>query len=212
MEGLFTIIMLMLLFAASNWLKRRAEPEEPERWPDEAEPGDQPPSHRRTTAPREPAARPVRSSWEEELRRLLEGEPPRRLEPKPPPAPPPIPPAVITPSRPISTPPSPPRVTGVTPQGRVQTIGQTALLLGRTRELQRRATDELRRAHAQIGGRPLVSPLERSQDRSEEIRRAHAWFQSPQAARQAVIASVILGPPRASSPSDDLPGLTSRGQ
>jgi hypothetical protein len=210
MEGLFTIIMLMLLFAASNWLKRRAEPEEPERWPDEMEPGDQPPAHRRTTAPGEPTARPARSSWEEELRRLLEGEPPRRLEPKPPPpAPPPIPPAVITPSRPV---PTPPRVTAVTPHGRVQTIGQTALLLGRTRELQRRATDELRRAHAQIGGRPLVSSLERRHDQSEEIRRARAWFNSPQAARQAVIASVILGPPRALTPSDDLPGLTSGGQ
>jgi hypothetical protein len=210
MEGLFTIIMLMLLFAASNWLKRRAEPEESEQWPDEIEPGDQPPDHRRTAAPGEPGARPVRSSWEEELRRLLEGES-RRPEPKPtPPAPPPIRPAVVTPSRPVPAPPSLPPVTAGTPHGKVQTIGQTALLLGRTRELQRRATDELRRAKAQIGGRPIVSPQERRHDQSEEIRQARGWFRNPQAARQAVIASVILGPPRALTSSDDLPGLTSR--
>jgi hypothetical protein len=209
MEALFIILMLMLLSAVSNWLKRRGQPEEAELWPDETEPGDLAPGQRRSAAPGEPTARPARSSWEEELRRLLEGETPRRPEPKPAPAPTAVPPVVITASRPVSAPPPP--VTVSTRPAVQQTIGQTALLLGRTRELQRQAASELRRARSEVGGRPLLSGDERRRDHSEEIRQARAWFRSPQAARQAVIASVILGPPRAIVATDNAPGMTPPG-
>jgi hypothetical protein len=209
MEALFIILMLILLSAVSNWLKRRAQPEETEMWPDESEPGDQLPGQRRDLPPGETAPRPARSSWEEELRRLLEGEPPRRPQPRTAPTPPPVRPVVITPSRQAPTP--PPIVTSATP-ARAQTIGQTAVALGRAREAQRRAADQLRQAQSRIGGRPLLSAMERRRDRAEELRQARDWFRSPQAARQAVIASVILGPPRAVSPAENVPGLMPKGQ
>jgi hypothetical protein len=202
--------MLILLSAVSNWLKRRAQPEESELWPDEPEPGDQLPRPRRDLPPGEPAPRPVRSSWEEELRRLLEGESPRRPESRPAPTPPPVRPVVIAPSRQAPT--TPPIVTAAIPAARTQTIGQTAVALGRAREAQRRAADQLRQAQTRIGGRPLLSAMERRQDRAEELRQARAWFRSPQAARQAVIASVILGPPRAVTPAENVPGLMPSGQ
>jgi hypothetical protein len=208
MDGLVIILILIVMSAAANWLKRRGQSEETEIWPDEAEPGDQSPTHRRAAPPDAPATppRPARSSWEEELRRLLEGETPRRPEPKPAPTPPPVRPVVITPSKPVPAP--PPLTTAAPASGRARTIGQTAVALGRARELQRRAADDFRRAQSRIGGRPLLSAMERRRDRSEEIRRAREWFSNPQAARQAVIASVILGPPRAVAPSDNVPGMT----
>jgi hypothetical protein len=72
----------------------------------------------------------------------------------------------------------------------------------RTHELKRRATEEVARAEKQIGRR-LFKPATiarlagASADvASNEIVQARSWFRSPEAARQAVIASVILGKPR----------------
>jgi hypothetical protein len=212
MEGLLVILMLALLSAVSNWLKRRAQPEEPEVWPDESGPGDRPPAYSGSDAPEE-FERPVRPKWEEELRRLLEGEPPpRRQEPRTVvPPPPPLRPVIVTTPHPAMAAP-PPIVTAATKSGTIHTIGETALALGRTRELQRRAAEELRRARGQIGGRPFQLPGAQRVARSAELQQARSWFRDPQAARQAVIASIILGAPRAMESSGDPPGLALPGK
>jgi hypothetical protein len=212
MEGLLVILMLVLLSAVSNWLKRRAQPEEPEVWPDEPGPGDRPLAHRDSDA-RPESERPARPRWEEELRRLLEGEPPpRRQEPRTvAPPPPPVQPVVVTTPRPAMAAP-PPIVTVATRSGPVHTIGETALALGRTRETQRRAAEEFRRARGQIGGRSFQLPGTQRVARSAELQQARSWFRDPQAARQAVVASIILGPPRALEASGDAPGLAMPGK
>src|SRR5580692_2319708 len=107
MDSFITALVLLVVSALATWMKKKAgAPPDP----DDASPG-QPPVNR----PR-PTARPT--SWEEELRRLLEGQsptpPPRPMQPPPmrPASPPmarqqprqmpPAPPAVI---RPVLIPP-----------------------------------------------------------------------------------------------------------
>lgn len=108
LEGLLVIVIIMALSAASNWLKRKQA--EREGLPDFDETGRPvpPPPPLRPRAPGQPPPPPARpapqpkpnpaAAWEEELRRLFEGEPEKPAEPPPRPVPPP-------PSRPTATPP-----------------------------------------------------------------------------------------------------------
>jgi hypothetical protein len=204
MEALLIIILLMLLSAVSNWLKKRGQPDETEMWPDETEPRDPRSPSRRPGPPEGGEGRPVTRSWEEELRRLLEGEsrPPQR-EGRPAPVPPPLRPVIVTTHEPAHARPAPSPVADAAGRpSTIQTIGEVALAKMRTHELKRRASEEVARAEKQIGRR-LFKPATiarvagaRGNLTSNEIVQARSWFRSPESARQAVIASVILGKPR----------------
>jgi hypothetical protein len=100
-EGAIILLVLWLLSALFNWIKRRAEEKQsgaPAPVPPPGRPGEHPAP---ATAPA-----PAAKSWEEELKRLLEGESPV-FTPAPPPPPPPVappiivavPPPVLTPAR-----------------------------------------------------------------------------------------------------------------
>lgn len=95
-ESFVVILVIFLLSAISNWLKRRAEEKAAGTTPP---PPPQP--NRGPSAPAPPGAPATR--WEEELRRLLEGE-----SGAPPPLPLPAPPPIIAPARSAPTPAPPP--------------------------------------------------------------------------------------------------------
>src|SRR5262245_39104427 len=90
MEQLIFILVVGGLYLLQAWWKNKAEKEQaeaPPPWPGQQQPGPGQPPRPARPPTQTPAAR-----WEEELRRLLEGEP---AKPPPPPvvtAPPPLPP------------------------------------------------------------------------------------------------------------------------
>jgi hypothetical protein len=61
--------------------------------------------------------------------------------------------------------------------------------------LQERAAVELKRAEMVLARQLKQSHVLQRHGTTAEITAARGWLASPQAARQAVIASVILGPP-----------------
>ena len=92
-------IAFLIVVTIFNWIKKQAHSAEPTETRSEREPSSpgQPTAHSRRSSP--PPAAPRPTSWEEELRRLLEGEsaPPPPLPPQPAheepryqPAPPPL--------------------------------------------------------------------------------------------------------------------------
>lgn len=98
-ETLITLLIFVAISALSSWLKHRNAGKGDEEMP---APPQIPKRSRRPQAPEaEPARRPT--SWEEELRRMLEGETPAAPAQPPPivierraPEPPPLPPLVTT--------------------------------------------------------------------------------------------------------------------
>jgi hypothetical protein len=221
-ESLLILLVFVIISGVSTWMqKRRQAAEEPQSWPDEDE-FSQPPTAQRpasgqrpgpTAPPPPPQPQPATSSWEEELRRLLQGD--RPTPPSPQPIPPPVPPSPPHPRpspppvpasprpvaaspydtrRPVPKPPAAP--SAPLPHFRPAALDRSAAayqrashlaesVAGRMREVERRT-----QIHEPGAARVRRKPV------SREINAARSLLQSPQAARQAVIASVILGPPR----------------
>ena len=96
-EGAILLLVLYLLSALFNWIKRRAEQKQ------SGAPAPAPPRPGEHPAPA-PAPAPAAKTWEEELKRLLEGESPV-FAPSPPPPPPPVaPPLIVTVPPPVLAP------------------------------------------------------------------------------------------------------------
>ena len=95
-EGAIILLVLWLLSALFNWIKRRAEEKQ------SGAPAPAPPRPGEHPAPATAPA-PAAKTWEEELKRLLEGESPSSTPPPPPPVAPPlivtVPPPVLAPAR-----------------------------------------------------------------------------------------------------------------
>lgn len=209
METLITILVLVLLSAVSGWLKKRANgAEADESWPPPAprSPGRPmaPPTPRPTAKPAGSPAegRPVTRSWEEELRRLLEGDRPMASPPAPPPKAPPIPPARPQPAPPVLV--GPARSVVSTPasaplgslEGVVAELGElTTTARQQAQRLQGRAATELKRAEAVVARQVTETHVPHREGLTEEISAVRGMLGSSRTARQAVIASVILGPP-----------------
>jgi hypothetical protein len=209
MEKLIVILVILAVSAISSWLKKRGEAGE----------------ENSTDMPRAdaPPPRPTQpTSWEEELRRLLEGEspaaPPPRPRPTPPVvaapparpvAPPPVRPVVVRAPRPMVPPPTVrPFVVRVPspsptplPVPAVTTLGSRDLApLKASQQAYSRASQLDNQMAAQIERVPgqHVQPtyVIRSQV-STEVAQVVSMFKNARTARQAVIASIILGSPRA---------------
>jgi len=224
MDSLLTLLVFLLISGAAALLKRRQRTNEPESL---REPP--PPSHGPVPGvPPASAPRPApTSSWEEELRRLLEGETPvpppalpqpppiqpQRLPPAPRPVPPPLPrPVVITPR---SAPPPPlptkpggraqPKVVTVTPvdesaggaPGRLATMAESAAALQRANRLHDGVARHLEQVDAQTEHHLVKTPTSRRRSVSPELTQAVSLTRRPRSARQAVVAALILGPPKA---------------
>jgi len=177
MEQLIIFLLLAIGSALSGYLqkKRRREAEQAER--PTTPPGERPvPSWPATTR-----------DWQEELRRILQGE----LKPAPPHpvAPPPIPPPVRkTPKSPVPVP--------ERSEGTVQLpspLTQSASAYSRAAQLATRVEKRLQAIDAQTtshvrapGTRPKVSSA------AAVVKR---WTRDPESVREAFIASLIFGPP-----------------
>lgn len=213
-ESLLVFLVIVLLSGLSNWLKqrqsRRQEAElDGARGTGQGEPAGPPP----LLPPRSPEA----SDWEKELRRLL-GEEPEPMPPRPV-LPPPL-------SQPVLTSPPPPReqVAGQTADWTSLETGGKPFLVSAETELESAAEHAGSSEEEEYGEAPLaplaelsaawrhaghvpggstpvqqavVSPA-RGGVRliSPEIARVRAQLHRPRTAREAILAAVIMGPPR----------------
>ena len=104
-EGMIVLLVLYLISAFFNWIKRRAEQKQSDALPSTSPRPGHPPAPATAPAPVTAA-----KTWEEELKRLLEGEAPVFGSPAPSPPPPvaapiivTVPPPVLAPARPSAT-------------------------------------------------------------------------------------------------------------
>jgi hypothetical protein len=208
-----TFLVFIVIIAASalfNWLKRKNEMQD--EWEDPSRPG-HPPQHRPQT-PGAPHERPPKS-WEEELRRLLEGDrpqapPPEQRQPSPPPYQAPAPPPVYSPLRPsrpaASTKPPPvivrevgpppPRAFDVSPPPvkRPKVVARTVST--HAGAVMPAAPLPPSNLAYQLRSHQGPTGYDRTR-RSPEVEQVLRIFRNPSTARQAVIASIILNPPKA---------------
>jgi hypothetical protein len=106
--------------------------------------------------------------------------------------------ASLAPPRPRPRGPAP--VVEVEPEGAplsLARLDQSAQAYQRASQLHEGVADRLRRIDEATERHLVAPPLGRRATVSPEMAQALAWLRSPRAARQAVLASVILGPPRA---------------
>ena len=201
----FLVTMAFVIAVAIfNWIKRRSE--EPPETNSEGTPS---PPHRATrspagTAPPPTAPRPPvrKRDWEEELRRLLEGETatPSSQAPAPPPtpaapAPPPLPAPPPVYARPRSAPMQPVAVEherGLP----VQLAGLTASAQSyeRASQLDEKVAEHLRGIADQVARHKGVP---KAGIASVEVAETLALVRDRRSLRSVIMASVILGPPKA---------------
>ena len=201
LESLLIFLVFIILSGVSTWLqKKRQSEEEPPEWlpPEEGRRMPPRPDSAEPAGPRRPRPAAL-ESWEEELRRLLQGEPPRA------PAPPPLPvPSTEGPaSGPLrrsgqdSAPARVPSGWGERPvEGASGRLEDSARAYRQARALQEEAAERLRKAQAKTAAHQRGYGLIRRVSGREDIRAARALLASPRSARQAIIASVVLGTPR----------------
>ena len=211
MENLIILVVIAVLSGLHSWWKKKqggaAEEEDddsplPPRHPGAPRPGNAPPR------PSSPA-----SSWEEELRRILQGQPPETAAP-PPLRPPPVvvaaPPALPSAPRPAVRQPAAPlpylarsnipvplegdeEETGLAVK--MPSLEQSARAFLRRSSVESMAGERLQRAERQV---TLHTPAtQRSRGISPDAQRAVAMLRERHTQRSAILASVILGPPKA---------------
>lgn len=226
-ESLLVFLAIILLSALSNWIKQRQERKQEELAEREAElPG----------RPLPPAAEPVEDrprqtrDWEEELRRLFEGD---REEKAPPPLPRPVsrpvvietvetpqarPPIVVNSPRVPSPQPAPtsakglpaevrrtpvltePRTSTASPVAKspVASLSGASKAYERASHLREFATSRLRAAVRQTEhARPSSQVRVPREVATPEVAALLSLLRHPYSARQAILAGVVLGPPKA---------------
>lgn len=205
-DNFWIIVAIIIGSAIWDWIRKKGQHEETGSSP--GEPG--PPR------PRPPAAapRPVATSdWEEELRRLLAGEPPVA---KPPPnRPPPLRPVIVQeskpapPSRPVMA--APPVARSARPplaeakmaeaeravEIQLPALKESPTVYHRASYLHQGVAEHLKRVEEMTEHNVGIIPIVRRQSYSAETARTIALIRNPRTARHAVIASMIFGPPRA---------------
>jgi len=204
MDSLVTTIVIVVIAAIATWFKKLGQPKDADddsRTPRPMNPQGQP---RPSSTPR-PQSRPV--SWEEELRRLLEGEAPAAPPPmRPPPVvisqapraipvtPPPLPrPAYAPQPQPFMGSPPPVPVSFEAPPRQLATLAESSQAYERASTLGSTVSQYIESVPGQA---VQLTRVVRNQT-SPELIAAVSLFKNAQSARQAIIASIILGPPKA---------------
>ena len=186
-SGLIGLIVFVVIAIVASLLKRKEEPFE---IPPELRPRrDHPPQ-----APPPPYSRPpVTRSWEEELRALLEDRTP------PPPviqhAPPPVPPPSVYPKthRPqVAEDEGEMEPSFMAPSG----LRESDARYADAAHLQQRVTNRL----AEVTRHRVGTTSVQRREASNEARELIDSLRHPQSVRRAVLASIVLGPPRALEP------------
>jgi hypothetical protein len=213
METLITIALLLLLTAVSNWLQKRGQRNAEDTLPESDQasppsPGTEPKP--RSVPPSTPSPPPQKSTgwdWAGELRRILEEASRDAPAPTPHPTPemprprPPVPmpavprPMAEPPARPVA--PKPlhslpaavihPMVEPEILTASKQAYASASRLSSQVQEHLRQSTEYKGSASA-ARGRPQIST---------EVDAALALLRNPSSARQAIIVSTVLGPPKA---------------
>ncbi|HVR35489.1 MAG TPA: hypothetical protein VMS21_06515 [Methylomirabilota bacterium] len=219
------IVFLAIIIGSAiyNWIQSRKTAEESDDSPGTTPPHalDEEPST--STPPSRQQPRPQSSHWEEELRRMLELDQPR--EPTRPPPPPPTParaqPVLIEEPRRVQPPAIPkssvptPRPPTVIQPGADRPTSARERMKAMQRDLQARAErtaaaagavhrsaksartaklfKQVAPSHTQHSRGEMSTHRPR---RSQTIATTVQLFQNPQGARQAILASLILGPPK----------------
>lgn len=211
MDSLITTIVIVVIAAIATWFKKLGQTPDTDEdsrtrrsitTPRPTQPGQPRPS----AAPR-PQSGPV--SWEEELRRLLEGDTPAApppMRPPPvvitqapraiPPAPPPLMrPTFAPPPRPVPVIVSPPPVpvTFAAPSRGLATLQESSQAYERASALDTTVAQFMQG----VSDHPVQLTRVVRQQTSPELLQAISLFQNARSARQAIIASIILGPPKA---------------
>ncbi|MBI3853770.1 MAG: hypothetical protein HY298_26305 [Verrucomicrobia bacterium] len=213
-DSFWVIIAIGIGSAIYNWLQKRNAAANDQ----EAQPPSEPPQRGQAPTRTQPAApRQTKSvSWEEELRRLLEGDAPAApppppvfvFEKKPAPAPPPrVRPVVEHPSsapaRPLVTltesSSASQRVEQLnkkveTHLGHVGSMAEATFAFQKASGLDVAVADRMSKVTGQHVAQAAV--VKHKTD-SPEVAQVVSLFRNPRTARQAMLASFILGPPKA---------------
>ncbi|MDB6123956.1 MAG: hypothetical protein JWQ71_2949 [Pedosphaera sp.] len=203
MDSFITALIFLIISAVAAWYKKKQGGREEGAEESEMQRPFTRPEQSRPTAGSPPPLKPT--SWEEELRRLLEGEtqttpPPRRPVSPPPvvrlPAPIPAPSPVL--ARPVSVPQASvpplavPKMEEITRRdlGRLE---EARRVYDRASQLDKSVSQHIER----VSGEQVKLTTVTHKQVSPEVAQVISLFKSPQAARQAVIASIIFSPPKA---------------
>ena len=208
-DKFWIIIAIVIGSAIVDWLKRRGQKAEADTSDDQSQaPRPSPPLHRPAPPPLTQSSIPT-SSWEEELRRLLSGQTPTT---KPPPAAPaPVRPVIV--SAPVASPPAvakrsptPPPVRVIRPHIEEATeapavslakLEESAGAYQRASQLHEAVGEHLRQVDAMTERHVATMPLTRRHGISPDVANFVSLLRRPNTARQAIVASMILGPPKA---------------
>jgi hypothetical protein len=203
-ESLLVFLGLILISAISNWLKQKRQSDHPDSPAHpELRPRPYPPRRAAAMPPvTAPPAPPKRTSWEEEMRRLLGGEP-ETIQPPALPSPPPTPRAApeareigapmpalqIPPRTPVE---ESPNLELITRKLELARMAESAQAYQIGQQVPEQIAERLQQVDSQIAlpghGRRGVSP-ERS--------RGLNIVRDQSSARQAFIATLVFGPPKA---------------
>jgi len=202
MEKLIFIAVVVVLSLLHAWWKKKQEANEDESnpWPG------YPPRHRPKIPPAgqpTPPPQPKAASWEEELRRLLQGDEPARPAPppvvvqQPHPAPPPLPraaaPRPVLAPRPILVEQADPDMEKGLPV-QMPTLAQSAQAYLRASQLGSKVAQHMQRVDQLV---TTHQKLDLKKEVSPAIRQAIGLVRHRQSQRAAIIAGIILGPPKA---------------
>jgi type IV secretory pathway VirB10-like protein len=211
MFGALDTFWIFVAIALATWIynliQKKAE-EQPGSSGDEERPTFPPASPPRSGVP------PSAKSWEEEIRRLLGEEPPPSPPPLPRPAPSSAPPVIVARPGPVAAPrpvvhkpkpPAParsPQPVIVEPEDRPATLlakfDQSRAAYKKASRLHESVAERLRRIDQQTE-QHQKSAVPQRRPGSSEATAAVALVRSPRTVRQAVVASLILGPPKSLS-------------
>jgi hypothetical protein len=192
---IFLLVVVVLSMLHSWWKKKKGEPEtegESESWPGQkpSRPAATPPSGRTMPPPSKAA------SWEEELRRLLQGEEPARSVPPPVVVqlPPPLPRAASRPAlRPVVIEQVDPDMEKGLPV-LMPSLAQSAQAFLRASQLESKVATHMQRVDQQVTTHPKLGL---KKEISPAIRQAISLVRQRQSQRAAIIAGIVLGPPKA---------------
>lgn len=215
LESLLVFVVIVLLSALSNWLQHRKQRERARQRP-ASPPPVRPAGHGEAPPPVDtppPPPPPVRD-WEEELRRLLEGE--SEVPPRAPPPPPPVivretpppPPPPVRPIAPVPAPaPTPPPLfrpapapasleQAEAPAFELAPLSESNQAYARAAQLSEQVAARIAQAYVRTERPIAAGPVQRGGSVTPEVAALFAQLRHPRTARQAILASVVLGPPR----------------
>jgi hypothetical protein len=202
MEKLIIIVIIIAASIIHSWIKRKQEEaEERQRQSNPETPNQQPPQL--PAQPRDQSS----GGWEEELRRLLQGDAPTPPPPRPPPSrpKPTVPPPVIKPmAEPAAPRPFLARTAIPVPEmGREMDVGlavrpvsleQASAAHQRASHLQASVVQRMLETGSRVSSHTPTVPGIR---RSPKADRMRLLLHQKESQRTIILASVILGPPRA---------------